>query len=262
MEQREHATELLQQNDEDQESTFSFPPPTLPGPLFSSIAPMALEAERETTEAAERVRHRGVMFAIAATAMIGAATLAVMGSYGLLTEHSGSAWGLNWKSPAPAAAMQPLGQAESMGASEPAPPNPLDFNAVLPAQSPAASVTGLQAAASVSPTDKSERSAPKVSAGSVRRLVSLLTPQRASAASALDTVLRDASRVCREEGMSQVFARVTAVFSAEGVVQDLSVDVPSTATSVGGCLAVEARRARIDHFEGEPVTVTRTVPVR
>jgi hypothetical protein len=257
------AAGLTQQDEDERSSTFSFPPPTVPGPLFSSIAPMALEAEKETSEAAERVRHRGVLMAIAVTAMVSAACLAVLGSYGLLTERSGAAWGWNWNAPAPAAAMQPLGESDPQSASGPSLPNPLDFRAGLPAQSPAEpSFAASQLAATGSPAGRRERSAPKAFAQAPSRPVSLVTAQRASAAVALDAVLKDASMRCREEGMSQVSARVTAVFAAEGVVQDVSVDVPSTATGVGGCLAVEARRARIEPFEGEPVTVTRMVPVR
>jgi hypothetical protein len=247
---------------EDRSSTFSFPPPTVPGPLFSSVAPMALEADESERAGEPRGRRRRVLAALTAAALVSAATIAVLGSYGALTLRSSSAWGSGWKAgAAPAAAMTPLTDREQQISNQGSRPDPVDFATVLPAQSPAPAVA--TEPASIKPVQtRSERAAQRSALIAGNRTPLALSAEKQAAAAALDSILKDASTRCREEGMSQLSARVTAVFSADGIVRDVSVDVPSRASSIGGCLAVQARRARIGSYDGDPVSVTRMVPVR
>jgi hypothetical protein len=55
---------------------------------------------------------------------------------------------------------------------------------------------------------------------------------------------------------------VSVTFATSGrVTQALIMGPPFAGTSVGGCIASAFRRASIPPFSGDPVSVTKTVPI-
>jgi len=172
--------------------------------------------------------------------------VAMFASWGSLTSRDTKAWSESWKPPAPvAAAAAPI--------PEPAQPHYFSLDPVeifTPATPPAppTTTTAAQKAARAL-ADENKQSATRKT-------------MRTNARLALDDVLNPARTTCRAEGMNPIAARITATFGPDGSVIDVQVDVPSSASDVGGCLAVAARRARIDAFEGQPLQVSRTLKVQ
>jgi len=222
----------------DRESVFSFPPPTIP-----SVAPMAIETAPVVVPR-PRVKAR---YVVLATLAMGVGAGLLFAAWGSITAPNTASWGAGWKlaTAAPQAALA--------AAPAPTPPSrtidlePVEiFAAAPPREEPVAVAVPLRAAKQV------VRDAPAAPRASVR----------AAAIAALDSVLQAAKSSCREEGMAPVSASVSASFDLEGRVANVEVAVPGAASDVGGCLAVAARKARIDPYEGSPQTVSRSILVR
>lgn len=223
---------------DDRGSVFSFPPPTIP-----SVAPVAIESAPVVVPQ-PRVRAKYVVFA---TIAMGVGAGLLFAAWGSITAPNTASWGAGWRlaTAAPQAAL----------AAAPAPTTtsrtidlePVEiFAAVPPREEPAPAAKPMLAAKQVG------RDAPAATRASVR----------AAAIASLDSVLQAAKSACREEGMTPVSATVSASFDLEGRVANVEVAVPGAARDVGGCLAVAARKARIDPYEGSPQTVSRSILVR
>ncbi len=222
----------------DRGSVFSFPPPTIP-----SVAPVAIETAPVVVPR-PRVRAKYVLFA---TLAMGVGAGLLFAAWGAITAPNTASWGAGWKlaTAAPQAALA--------AAPVPTPTSrtidlePVEiFAAVPPREEPAPAAKSMLAAKQV------VRDAPAATRASVR----------AAAVASLDSVLQAAKSACREEGMAPVHATVLASFDLEGHVANVEVAVPRAASDVGGCLAVAARKARIDPYEGSPQTVSRSILVR
>lgn len=85
---------------------------------------------------------------------------------------------------------------------------------------------------------------------------------RAAAASALSNAAADAS-ACRKAGDPSGVASVTVTFAPSGRVTSANVSGPPFAgTATGGCIAATLRRAKVPAFDGELVTVGKTIVVQ
>ncbi len=85
---------------------------------------------------------------------------------------------------------------------------------------------------------------------------------RAAAASALSAGATQAS-ACRKEGDPSGVANVVITFAPSGRVTTATIGGPPFAgTPTGGCIAAALRQARIPPFEGERVTVSKTIVVQ
>lgn len=85
---------------------------------------------------------------------------------------------------------------------------------------------------------------------------------RAAAVSALATQAAQASK-CRKDGDPSGTATVTITFAPSGRVTSANVSGPPFAgTPTGGCIAAALRRAHIPPFDGEKVTVSKTVTIQ
>lgn len=219
------------------DDTFSFPPPTI-----QSVAPVSFESLSERPAIPSRPK---AGFVVAATGLMAVIIVLMFASWGSLTAPNTKAWSENWKPPAPAApAAAPI----------PEPERPHYF-----------SLDPVEVFTPATPTPPTTTTAARGAARTLsnegKELASRRT-MRTNARLALDDVLQPARVTCHEEGVAPIAARVTATFGPDGHVIDVAVDVPSAASSIGGCLAVAARRARIDAFEGEPLQVTRSIKVQ
>lgn len=84
---------------------------------------------------------------------------------------------------------------------------------------------------------------------------------RAAAFAALEAAANTA-RTCQQPGGPSGEARVKVVFAPNGEVSSASVDDPPFAgTPIGGCIASAFRSARVPPFDGEPVTLEKSVEI-
>jgi hypothetical protein len=85
---------------------------------------------------------------------------------------------------------------------------------------------------------------------------------RAAAASALSNAAAEAS-ACRKDGDPSGVASVTVTFAPSGRVTSAKLSGPPFAgTATGGCIAATLRRAKIPAFDGELMTVAKTIVVQ
>lgn len=85
---------------------------------------------------------------------------------------------------------------------------------------------------------------------------------RSAASAALTTSATQASG-CRKEGDPSGVASVVVTFAPSGRVTSANISGPPFAgTATGGCIAAALRKARIPAFEGERVTVSKTVVIQ
>jgi hypothetical protein len=85
---------------------------------------------------------------------------------------------------------------------------------------------------------------------------------RAAAAAALTTSAAQAS-ACRKDGDPSGVASVVITFAPSGRVTSANVSGPPFAgTPTGGCIAAALRRAHVPPFEGERVTVSKTIVIQ
>jgi hypothetical protein len=85
---------------------------------------------------------------------------------------------------------------------------------------------------------------------------------RAAAASALGAQVAQASS-CRKPGDPSGTASVTITFAPSGRVTSASVSGPPFAgTATGGCIAATLRRAKIPAYDGDKVTVAKSVVIQ
>jgi predicted Zn finger-like uncharacterized protein len=85
---------------------------------------------------------------------------------------------------------------------------------------------------------------------------------RAAASAALTTSAAQASG-CRKDGDPSGVASVVVTFAPSGRVTSANISGPPFAgTPTGGCIAGALRKARIPAFEGERVTVSKTVVIQ
>lgn len=85
---------------------------------------------------------------------------------------------------------------------------------------------------------------------------------RAAAAAAL-TSAASAASTCRKDGDPSGTASVVITFAPSGRVTSANIGGPPFAgTPTGGCIAAALRKARVPAFEGERVTVSKTIVVQ
>lgn len=85
---------------------------------------------------------------------------------------------------------------------------------------------------------------------------------RAAASASLTTSAAQASN-CRKEGDPSGVASVVVTFAPSGRVTSANISGPPFAgTPTGGCIAAALRKSRIPAFEGERVTVSKTVVIQ
>jgi hypothetical protein len=85
---------------------------------------------------------------------------------------------------------------------------------------------------------------------------------RTAASGALTTSAAQASN-CRKDGDPSGVASVVVTFAPSGRVTSANISGPPFAgTATGGCIAAALRKARIPAFEGERVTVSKTVTIQ
>ncbi len=85
---------------------------------------------------------------------------------------------------------------------------------------------------------------------------------RAAAASALSSAASQASS-CKKSGDPSGTASVTVTFAPSGRVTSANISGPPFAgTATGGCIASTLRRATVPPFEGDRITVSKTVVIR
>ncbi|MGC4094289.1 MAG: hypothetical protein QM756_41550 [Polyangiaceae bacterium] len=83
-----------------------------------------------------------------------------------------------------------------------------------------------------------------------------------SAVSALATQAGQASK-CRKDGDPSGTANITITFAPSGRVTSANLSGPPFAgTATGGCIAAAMRRARVPAFDGDSVTVSKTVVIQ
>jgi hypothetical protein len=108
-------------------------------------------------------------------------------------------------------------------------------------------------AATPPPTSKpAASSAPAVASGPFDR----------SAASAAMSSAVGATSGCKKEGDPSGVARVSVTFAPSGRVTQANIGGPPFAgTATGGCIAKAFKTAKVPPFEGDPVTVSKTVNI-
>lgn len=85
---------------------------------------------------------------------------------------------------------------------------------------------------------------------------------RAAASAALNSSAAQASS-CRKDGDPSGVASVTITFAPSGRVTSANISGPPFAgTPTGGCIAAALRKARVPAFEGDRVTVSKTVVIQ
>ena len=85
---------------------------------------------------------------------------------------------------------------------------------------------------------------------------------RAAASAALNSSAAQASS-CRKDGDPSGVASVTITFAPSGRVTSANISGPPFAgTPTGGCIANTLRKARIPAFDGDRVTVSKTVVIQ
>ncbi len=84
---------------------------------------------------------------------------------------------------------------------------------------------------------------------------------KAAAVAALTAAAAQASS-CKKEGDPSGSAVVTITFAASGRVTSANIAGPPFAgTATGGCIAAAMRRAHVPAFDGDRVTVSKTVAI-
>jgi len=85
---------------------------------------------------------------------------------------------------------------------------------------------------------------------------------KAAAAAALNASAGQAS-ACRKEGDPSGIASVVVTFAPSGRVTSANISGPPFAgTPTGGCIAAALRKTKIPAFDGERVTVSKTVVIQ
>jgi len=85
---------------------------------------------------------------------------------------------------------------------------------------------------------------------------------RAAAAAALSSTAAQASS-CRKDGDPSGVASVVITFAPSGRVTSATISGPPFAgTPTGGCIAAALRKARVPPFEGDRVTVSKTIVIQ
>lgn len=86
---------------------------------------------------------------------------------------------------------------------------------------------------------------------------------RDAAAKALATAAANASSNCKKEGDPSGVASVQVTFAPSGRVTSATVSGPPfSGTATGGCIASTLRRSQIPAFDGEKVTVGKTIVIQ
>jgi hypothetical protein len=173
------------------------------------------------------------------------------------------------EAPATTAAPEPTPEAAAPPAAAPATPEPAS-----PATKPAAPSYASPSPAPAAPrepskpTSATEKPAPtpattKPSSGKPSKPTGPVGPfDRAAAASALSSAASQASS-CKKSGDPSGTASVTVTFAPSGRVTSANISGPPFAgTATGGCIASTLRRATIPPFEGDRITVSKTVVIR
>ncbi|MBI5532855.1 MAG: hypothetical protein HY898_09085 [Deltaproteobacteria bacterium] len=248
-------------DDPEPNSSFSFPPPTVESQnAIPSVAPVAMAAEDDDPRSGPTLRSaKGIA---AAVALVGITTTAVLGLFAFVSRHSSASWGLGWRAGAPSSFAIP---ALAAGAEEPdtrAVPALADLSAAGPKLPPARALLQPPQPSPAAPLLHRPQTAPGAEGEPADKPVEPSREVKAAAGAALGEALVQAASLCREPGMPPVTARVTAVFHPWGRVDSIVVHVPSSAADLGGCLAREARSARIEPFDADAVRATRVITVR
>jgi hypothetical protein len=121
----------------------------------------------------------------------------------------------------------------------------------------------------VRPDAKSEpapvaKEEPKVEPASAREPAAEPSgPFDRSAAAAILTSSAAQASACRKEGDPSGVASVVVTFAPSGRVTSANISGPPFAgTATGGCIAAALRKARVPAFEGDRVTVSKTVVIQ
>jgi hypothetical protein len=86
---------------------------------------------------------------------------------------------------------------------------------------------------------------------------------RAAAAQSLAAAAAQASTSCKKPGDPSGIASVAVTFAPSGRVTSATVSGPPfSGTATGGCIASTLRRAQIPAFDGDKVTVGKTIVIR
>lgn len=133
-----------------------------------------------------------------------------------------------------------------------------------PSAAPKPEPTVAAAAPSAPPTDTAKPDLPKAPI-TIHNAPPPAAPgtefDRAAAVAALNGAAQQASS-CRKEGDPSGTAVLTITFAPSGRVTSAAIQGPPFAgTATGGCIASTMRHASIPAFEGERVTVTKTVVI-
>ena len=244
-------------------------------------------SKAEPAPAAKRKLSRAAIAGWLALALVGAATLALRGKSDAPAEQpAAEAAEPRAEEPAtiepPSAPAEPAAAPEdpepkapggepSKGGSERAPAaseetprdeaTPPRANRGAPAAVP--EPAEVKAAAATAPTSAPSPAAPGAAVPAPAPEEKPSGPFNADAArSALAGAVAQASS-CRKPGDPTGVAAVTITFSPSGRVTTATIGGPPFAgTPTGGCIAATLRRARVPAFEGDHVTVRKTVEIR
>ncbi|MFZ5889936.1 MAG: hypothetical protein ACOY0T_02620 [Myxococcota bacterium] len=155
------------------------------------------------------------------------------------------------------AAPEPIPTASTPAAAASVKPAPVARSAKAVSSSSKTATTPTTAAAAEPPAK-----APRAAATPVEREPVGAGFDRAAAASALATQAAQAS-ACRKPGDPSGTAAVTITFAPSGRVTSANISGPPFAgTATGGCIAAALRRTRIPAFDGNNVTVSKTVTIQ
>jgi hypothetical protein len=165
--------------------------------------------------------------------------------------------------PAPTEAAVVVPTASAADSAEPAP---------APAAHRATGATAAQVARSANPSatvsakadsTDAEAATPKAAIPPKSEPAAAGTPfDRSAAASALASAAAQAS-ACRKDGDPSGVANVTLTFAPSGRVTTAKLSGPPFAgTATGGCIASTLRRAKIPPYDGDLVTVAKTIVVQ
>lgn len=84
---------------------------------------------------------------------------------------------------------------------------------------------------------------------------------RAAATAALDASADAARRECAQAGQPGVQGQVQVTFAPSGEVTSSTTDAAWRDTPIGGCVLSSFVSARVPPFDGDAVTVTRSISV-
>lgn len=173
--------------------------------------------------------------------------------------------------PAPALAPEPVAAAPAPAVDpaeelnfETAPNKPAAVAAAKPASAPAESTKPAgETPAPAAPAAPKEEAKPEPAIEPKPPAEAPSGPfDRAAASAALTTSAAQASS-CRKDGDPSGVASVVITFAPSGRVTSANISGPPFAgTPTGGCIASTLRKAKIPAFEGERVTVSKTVVIQ